>query len=32
MGAHILRAVTHLDIDEPDVLKAADLLGGIIGG
>jgi threonine aldolase len=30
MGAHILRAVTHLDIDEQDVLKAADLLSAII--
>jgi threonine aldolase len=30
MGSHILRAVTHLDIAEEDVLKAGEILAGII--
>jgi len=30
MGAHILRAVTHLDIAHEDVLKAAEALRALI--
>jgi threonine aldolase len=30
MGAHILRAVTHLDISEPETLEAASILSSII--
>ena len=30
MSAHVLRAVTHLDIAEPDVLKAGEILASVL--